>query len=394
MKNNKNSNLLLSCLLINNVSSIFVYTYLLSFMLDISNNGIFNVATFYLVLHISMIALSWIFAPLFKKAKKSLILCLGVLSKFIFIIMVIIFKNSIINYIPLISVLNAASEVLFWAGANPLLPLVTQKNKLTSFISNQKILSGIIHLIIPISMGYFIDKSGINIVAILMGILVTIQLILSLCIHEKDKENHQSLHYKQFINSLKENYPEAKKIYLNLFLFGLCSNISTIMLYYTFITFGSNISLGIFSTITSIISIFILMLFKYNKKRFLKPRNFIVSSILMILAVTFVLINLSKSSLIIFYLVWNLSIIIPDTVTGSLRLNIIKHKKLIDYNIENITLSETYLDLGRVIGEIILLIMGIANNHIIDILCLITITIIVIVLFLHTASMKKELQSV
>ena len=51
-KFSKNAGLLLSCLILNSVTSIFIYTYLLAFILDVSNNGIINVAVFYLVLHI------------------------------------------------------------------------------------------------------------------------------------------------------------------------------------------------------------------------------------------------------------------------------------------------------------------------------------------------------
>lgn len=39
---NKNAYLLLGCLLLNNITSIFIYTYLLAFILNISANGIMN----------------------------------------------------------------------------------------------------------------------------------------------------------------------------------------------------------------------------------------------------------------------------------------------------------------------------------------------------------------
>lgn len=391
---NKNSVVLLSCLLINNVTSMFIYTYLLAFILDISSNGILNVATFYCSLHVSMIAFSWLFAPLFKKIKKSNILSFGIFFKCIFILMVGIFKDSIINYIILIALFNAASEVLFWGGANPLLPIITQKNKLVSFMSAHKILGNIISIIVPIIMGYFIDVSGINVVALIIGILITIQLLLSFCISEEDTKKRNKPHFREFVNSIKLNYPKAKKIYVNLFLFGFCSNISTIMLYYTVVTFGSNISLGIFSTISSIIGIIVLLIFNYKRKYFSTYTSFIIFSSLMLVSVIFVLIELSKVSLIIFYLIWNISIIIPDTITGSLRLNIIKRKGLTEYNIENVTISETYLDAGRIIGEILLLIMGVANSRVIDVLCLVITTIGVVIFFIYTSIINKQSSSI
>ena len=162
----KNANLLLFCLSINGITGIFIYTYLLAFILDVSNNGIVNVAIFYLLLHISMIILSWILAPFFKKVKKSLSLKLGVCFKFLFVTIVALFNDSIINYVPIIAICNAFGEVLFWGGANPLLAELGKNNKLQLFFSVSKFLNTITHFVIPVIMGYFIDEIGIHSISI------------------------------------------------------------------------------------------------------------------------------------------------------------------------------------------------------------------------------------
>ncbi len=389
-KFSKNAILLLLCLLTNGITSTFIYSYLLAFILDISNNGIVNVAIFYLVLHTTMIALSWILAPMFKKFNKSLALKIGIVFKFLFVLTIVFIGDTVVNFVYLIAICNALSEVLFWGGANPLQPIVTKNTSMSLYMSVTKILSTIIGFIVPVLMGFCIDKIGLHSIAIAMTIIVSIQLTLAMFINEKNEIDNTKLKYKEFIKKIKSSFSQAKHIYLNQFLYGFCSNVSMLILYYTVITFGSNVSIGIFSTVSSIISIVILAIYNIKRNIF---HNYITSSIFgvsMISAITLVMLNLNRTSLIIFYTLWTITIIIPDIITGSSRLKITKQSFLKKYNIENITISETYLDFGRVVGEIMLLIMGLINNKVVDIVCLCVTAVLIAIYFTHSIYIKRK----
>ena len=386
----RNAISLLVCVTLNNITSLFIYTYLLSFILEVSNDSIVNVAIFYLVLHVSMIALSWLIAPLFKKFNKALALKVGIIFKFIFVLMVVFFQNSIVNYVYLIAVCNAFSEVLFWGGFNSLQPLVTKNSSLSTYISISKIIGTIVNIVVPIFMGYLMDKIGIHIISITMIFIVVTQMILAIFIREKDEEVNTKLNYKGFTKQLSEIYPQAKQIYINLFLYGICSNVTMLILYFTVITFGSNLSLGIFSTLASILSIIVVAIYNIRKKMFNTWPTAIISSILILLSICFIMLNLNKVSLTMFYVVWNISIVVPDIITGSNRFNIAKQPTLAKFNIENMTISETYLDLGRVVGEILLVLMGVLNNKIFNIFVLSFISIVITFYLVHTVIISKK----
>ena len=386
----KNATLLLSCLILNSITSIFIYTYLLAFILDVSSNGIINVAIFYLVLHVSMIILSWVIAPVLKKINKALALQIGIVFKFLFVLMAVLLKDSIIDYIYVIAICNALSEVMFWGGANPLQPMVTQNSSLSVFMSFNKIFGTIISLIVPIFMGFCIDQIGIHFISIAMTVLVAIQLTLAVMIKEKEDGKYTKLKYREFVTKAKKHYPEIKGIYINQFLYGICSNVSMLILYFTVITFGSNLSIGIFSTISSIMAIIILSVYNVKKKWFNNFATAIISGILIAFSITFIVVSLNQVSLTLFYVFWNISIVIPEIITGARRLNVTKQRYLKQYNIENVTISETYLDLGRVVGELMLVLMGIIGMRVFDIVCLGTITIVIIIYLIHTVIIKKK----
>lgn len=389
-KISKNALLLLLCLIINSITSIFIYTYLLAFILDVSNNGIVNVAIFYLTLHVSMIALSWIMAPLFKKFNQSLALKLGIILKFIFVLMVVFLGDNVVRFVYLIAICNAVSEVMFWGGANPLQPLVTKNSSLSVFMSLTKIVGTIVSLIVPIVMGFAIDKIGMHAISIVMSVMVVVQLILAIFIDEKTEPNNKKLRYRKFITKVNKYYPKAFGIYVNQLLFGFCSNISMLMLYFTVVTFNSNVSIGVFSTIASFVSMTILALYNVKKQWFNNYITAIISSFIIALSVLFILIELNRVSLTFFYISWNISIVVPEIITGARRLNIVKQKQLRAFNIENVTISETFLDFGRVLGEVMLLSMGLMNNRVYDIVCLCVITVCVVIYLIHTVIIRKN----
>jgi hypothetical protein len=298
--------------------------------------------------------------------------------------------DKIINAVWLIAICCGLGEVLFWNGANALQPMVTSSSNLQIYISVTKSLTIVFNIIIPIAMGFLLDSIGMSIVAIFMMTFSIIQFIVALFINEEHNSDNTKIKYNDFLKQVKTTYPQYKKIYTNLFLYGFCSNASMLVLYYTVITFGSNISLGVFSTIASLLAIIVLYIYNLKKKIFLNHIYSILSSICVFLGILLLLITLNKVTLIIFYLFWNITIIIPETLTSTGRFNISKQNFLTQFNIENITISEIYLDSGRIVGEIMLLVTGLVQNRICDIICLCLMSIGIIIYYIQTIHINKQ----
>ena len=389
-KLSKNAILLLLCLLINVITSTFIYTYLLAFILDVSNNGIINVALFYLVVHLTMIVLSWIIAPMLKRFNKTSILRAGIVFKFLFVIMVVYLGADIAKHIYIVAICNGFSESMFWGASNPLQTIVNEKTSLTTYVSYFKTYGIIIGLTIPIIMGYYIDKIGLSVISIVMIFIVTTQLILSLFLNEKTDKNNTKTQYKEFVKEATTSFPQIKHIYKNQFIYGFYSNLSMIVLYYTFITFGSNVSLGIFSTISSILSIVVISIYNLKKEIWSKYIFSILCSIAVSASIITLAFYLNKITLILFYSFWQISNTVSETITSATRLNITTEESLKKYHVENITISEFILNFGRVTGEVLLLIMGIICNQTFDIVCLCIVAIIVAIYYIHTCYLNKN----
>ena len=83
---------------------------------------------------------------------------------------------------------------------------------------------------------------------------------------------------------------------------------------------------------------------------------------------------------------------VPDAVSTAQRFEIVQAKELKEFNIENMTLSEVALDFGRVIGEATLLIMGIVDNRILDLVVLGLAVVAVVAHMLKTMFLVRKIE--
>lgn len=389
-KFSRNAVLLMISTVSDSITSMFIYTFLLAYILNVSSNGIVNVALFYLVLHASMIVFFWIAAPLFKRLNKTLVLKIGILFKFAFVIFVVAMGSAVVQYVYLIAILDGLAEVMFWGGINPLQAIVTDKKQLPLFFSIITIVKQILGLFLGVLMGWLIDATGMYIISIIMVGVVAAQLLLALFIKCPEEKDNTKLRCREFWRLSKTEYPQTKATYWNIFWSGFAQNFSMVILYFTVITFGSNISLGIFTTISTFISMLILIF--YNVRKSFWERYFVsISSCLIFLAsVIYMIFCLNKISLTTFNVVWTICTVVPLTITSVLRLNVTKVSSLEKYNVENITISEMYLNSGKVVGEALLLVMGLVNNSAFNIVCLCTCAVGVVFYFIHTTVVCRK----
>ena len=368
-KFSRNAILLMISTVSDSITSMFIYTFLLAYILNVSSNGIVNVALFYLVLHSSMIVLFWIAAPLFKKLNKSLVLKIGILFKFAFVVFVVAMGSNVVKYVYLIAILDGLAEVMFWGGINPLQAVVTEKEQLPKFLSIITIAKNILGLFLGVLMGLLIDATGMYIISIVMVGVVAAQLVISMFIKCPEEKDNSKLKCREFWRLSKTEYPQTRATYRNIFWSGFAQDFTMITLYFTVITFGSNVSLGIFSTISTLIAMVVLIFYNVKKSFWERYLTSILVSIIFSASVIYMIFCLNKISLTTFNVVWTICTIVPLTITSVLRLNVTKIQSLERYNVENITISEMYLNSGRVVGELLLLVMGLVNNSIFNTVC-------------------------
>ena len=364
---NKNVGALIFFLFINGIVDLFIYTFFTAYMLKISGNSIIFISKFYILVYIATGIGFVSLLPLVKRLKKTIILRAGAILKAVFILLVVLLGEKIIAHYIWLGILYGFFEAVFLSGANAIKNKVVESDKLKNLISVININSKIVSIVCPILFGISIDAWHFEKIAIVILALMSVQIIVSFLIKQKEEDEEKKASIKAFLNAVKEN--EQKKIinktFLVLFLRGLQCAFPTLLIYLIIWCYGTNTSLGILTTIGSVLSIFSVIIFNAIKNTDRKIWLYIVFAVLESASLILAVIFINKIFIVIFQIISVCVTIIVNSMSEAMRGSSIRDANLSKFLPEAIAVGEIYLVLGCVLSFVILLIIGVCNSFVV-----------------------------
>lgn len=363
----KNAKLLIASDLIYSLTAIFIETFLVAYFLKITNENITTISIYYIIIY-SLLALGNIFmGKIIKKypSKSKQILSLGIVSRALFILFIVVLAEKIATNFILIAVIYAFSEILYWCAHELLYIDVTTNKNRKNYMSIKKILGKLINIIAPIILGTSIELYSFTKIALYVFILSLVQIILTLLIRvDINNLKQEKYNYKNFIQCIRNNkLTKIKKYNLAGMAYGIVeSSISTLIIIITMMTFKTSFSLGVLTTIFAICSMISLMLYNkfYNNKT--SKLILILCSIIVVLGVLGLLIDINKTTLIIYNFCYIITFCIFDVVYNTRKGNLVKECKIENYREEYIGYTSISIGSGRIIGYLLMLIVSFTSN--------------------------------
>ena len=363
----RNAKLLIASDLIYSLTAIFIETFLVAYFLKITNENITTISVYYIIIY-SLLALGNIFVgKILKKhpSKSKQILSLGIVARALFILFIVVLEEKITNNFILIAIIYAFSEILYWCAHELIYIDVTTNNNRKKYMSIKKILGKLINIIAPIILGTSIELYSFSKIALYVFILSIVQITLTLLIKPNiNNLKTEKYNYKNFIRYIKTNKLTKIKMYnLAGMAYGIVeSSISTLIIIITMNTFKTSFSLGVLTTIFAICSMISLML--YNKFYNNKTSKFILifCSVIIVFGVLGLLIDINKTSLIIYNFCYIITFGIFDVVYNTKKGNLIKECKIENFKEEYIGFTSISIGSGRIIGYLLMLIVSFTSN--------------------------------
>lgn len=355
---------LMICELTNAIIDIFLSTFLVAYLLNITNDNIGSVAIYYIIDYCVTAVCMYILGFILKKYNISTIYRIGIILKCIFVILIVFLKQDIQNYLILIAVVLGIAETAYWGPCDNLVAYVTNDKNRTKYTANKKILRSIIKIAIPIILGTSIELFSFYKASIYILILAIIQVIFSFFIKVENK-NIDKFDLKSFLHSLKNNSKinRLKIIYKASILYGVLLNlIPTLITIIIIMTFKTNFQLGLLNTLFAICSMITLVIFKkyYNNKKL--NLILILGGIISLISVISLIINIGKIELVIYNFISNSFIIILEVIFNIERFNNIENGIEEKYIIENQTFINIIMQIGRILGYGLLSVSSVLNN--------------------------------
>lgn len=347
---------------INNIVTLFVSTFLISYIYSISDNYIKDIGFFYLCIYLSMIVFYTIISHFIDRTNRVWFYRSGVVVKSLFIVCVIFLGRDLAKYVSLAGILFGFADSCYWASYNLMKNELVSKHAVEKYSLFQFIDEKIISIVVPLILGKIIDGESFKICAIIISCAVIVQLIISIFIKSNRPEN-SSFSLKEMVEGCKKlGKSQQNTVKFSLFagiFYGIAKVVAPINTILIMIFFGSNFSLGMFTSIFAAASM--LLLLTYKKWTNLGKRNifFVLSAILPIIAAAVLFFDLNKVTLIIYTLVYTLSVVLYEFSYDVMRNTLMKKVNLYDSIAEYQCVVEGVFQIGRILGFAAMILVGV-----------------------------------
>ena len=371
MKNklDKSSRALMSCDLINSIVSLFGETFLVAYFLQISNENIVQVSIYYIIIYAILGSGNILLGNVMKKNphKRVIIYRFGIIVKSIYILLIVLFKNNISDYFVFVAFFYGLAEALYWGTHYVMNIEIVDNGKRKKYMTTKRILSKLINILIPIILGTSIELTSFTNMSIYIFVLTLIQILISLFIDVNKfgiKGTDEKYSLKKYIKDLSRAQKNTlSKMYKLAFLYGIMMDtIRVLVVIITIMTFKTSFNLGMLTTLFSICSMISLYMFnKLYKPTCAKPLLiFCVISIM--IGVLGLIVNINRTTLIVYNFTYSITVYILEVMFKIKSDNIVNEYSLEKWIVEYHTFIEGFMDIGRIIGFLLLLFIGLLNN--------------------------------
>lgn len=354
---------LMICEIINSIIDLFLSTFLVAYLLNITNENIGSVAIYYIIDYAITCICMYIIGYFLKKYNLANIYRTGILIKCLFVILIVSLREQIQYFLIPIAIVLGIAETIYWGACDNMVGLVTTENNRKKYTTNKKIIRSFTKIIMPIVLGTSIELLSFFKVSTYVMVLALVQVILSLFIKIKN-QNYKKFNLTTYFKSINiKNNKRLKIIYKSSILYGILLNlIPTLITIIIVMTYKTNFHLGFLNTIFAICSMLTIFVFKKINNKKIQKNILIGGSLISLMSVIILVIKLGKIEVAIYNIISHSFIVILEILFNIERFNNKKNGINSEFYIENQIFINMIMQIGRIIGYGLLFIIGLSNN--------------------------------
>lgn len=267
-----NYKILFSLRLLKSILNNFLDVFLVLYFLSVSNSNILPLGIYKLVAVVAVWLVIFLTRNHCKSQGRIKFMRIGIILYFIYFLSIIILKERVVDYIYLIGLLYGLEEGFYYSVYNMVESDGIENKDRAKYNESYAATKNVISIIFPIIFGGLIQESGFINATIFALLIVVVEIILSNLFKDNNIPESNKTNLKEF-RKLLESHKEYKKILLTKVFSGLTYSegaLSYVVTIYIIKVFSESISLGIFTSIFSIISVIIGILFV----KVIKPKHY------------------------------------------------------------------------------------------------------------------------
>ena len=378
---------------IKKIMTIFLGPFLTAYFISTSTNSILNIAIYYIFTYATMALSTLVVAALAEKRNRIKIFRIGIILNFIYILIIILLKEKIINYLPIISILYGISASCYYFPYNLFIINKVKNTERTNYMVKLFITISVVGILFPIIFGSIITITNYILTAVIVLFISLIQIILSFFITDNHNGDLEEYNLKKAWLELKKNKQVINCLAGEFFIgMNICNGaLETVMVILILNSFKTNINLGIITSIATLLSILVVKIYGliYNKRD--DKKVIIISSIIPVISLIIFLILKTNTTVIIYkfsYVIFSeiLSLVRKIKIFNLSNSKIVNKSNQCEFN----AIREVTLNVGRVTGYTLLLLAGLTQSAVVLNIVTIILTLSLLVMSINLTKVKKN----
>lgn len=378
---------------IKKIMTIFLDPFLTAYFISTSTNSILNIAIYYIFTYATMALSTLVVAALAEKRNRIKIFRIGIILNFIYILIIILLKEKIINYLPIISILYGISASCYYFPYNLFIINKVKNTERTNYMVKLFITISVVGILFPIIFGSIITITNYILTAVIVLFISLIQIILSFFITDNHNGDLEEYNLKKAWLELKKNKQVINCLAGEFFIgMNICNGaLETVMVILILNSFKTNINLGIITSIATLLSILVVKIYGliYNKRD--DKKVIIISSIIPVISLIIFLILKTNTTVIIYkfsYVIFAeiLSLVRKIKIFNLSNSKIVNKSNQCEFN----AIREVTLNVGRVTGYTLLLLAGLTQSAVVLNIITIILTLSLLVMSINLTKVKKN----
>lgn len=378
---------------IKKIMTIFLGPFLTAYFISPSTNSILNIAIYYIFTYATVALSTLVVAVLAEKRNRIKIFRIGIILNFICILIIILLKEKIINYLPIISILYGISASCYYFPYNLFIINKVKNTERTNYMVKLFITISVVGILFPIIFGSIITITNYILTAVIVLFISLIQIILSFFITDNHNGDLEEYNLKKAWLELKKNKQVINCLAGEFFIgMNICNGaLETVMVILILNSFKTNINLGIITSIATLLSILVVKIYGliYNKRD--DKKIIIISSIIPVISLIIFLILKTNTTVIIYkfsYVIFAeiLSLVRKIKIFNLSNSKIVNKSNQCEFN----AIREVTLNVGRVTGYTLLLLAGLTQSAVVLNIVTIILTLSLLVMSINLTKVKKN----
>ena len=307
---------------------------------------------------------------------------IGIILDLAYFLTIILLKDKIVNYIYLVGLLYGLEEGFYYSVYNILESDGITNEERAKFAGTYTATQAILSIIFPLIFGSLIYSAGFLKSLAVVFIIVILRIILSFVYKDKNIPKSNKTNMKNYFK-LTKNDKKFKQMYTVEFLDGIVyteAAFAYIVTIYIIKVFSNSFSLGVFTSIFSMITFIVGILFA----KFIRKEHYAsaikISMICTIISLFLMIFKCNTLTIVLLNLFQTISKNLNELIIGNTQSNLSNDSKIRkEYKTEYWLANETSLVIGRIISSCVFILLSYTD---------LTIMIIVYALFLILFAMN------